>query len=133
MSGSGRLFSRSLTLRAVRYGIAGLVGAATYFLATIALVEWAGFDPVVSSVLGFVVVVGVSYVLNRNWVFRSDHDHLSAFPRFVLITLVSLSLNTLVMYLTVHVLEWSYLLGLALATLVIPPTNFVLNHWCFPR
>lgn len=115
----------------IRYGAVGLLGTAIYFLIVLFLVESLGFDPVVSSGGAVLVVIVITYLLNRGWVFASDREHRSAFPRFLLIAAFSLLLNIAVMHLTVNVLGWWYVAGLVVATLIIPPTNFVLNHWCF--
>lgn len=120
-----------LVSRLVRYGAVGLLGTALYFLTVLFLVEKMGADPVVAASVATVLVIVVNYVLNRSWVFESNRDHRTAFPRFLLIAVVSLLLNTGVMYVTVHVLSWWYVAGLVIATLVVPPTNFALNHWCF--
>lgn len=120
-----------LVSRLVRYGAVGLLGTALYFLTVLFLVEKIGVDPVVAASVATVLVVVVNYVLNRTWVFESNRGHRTAFPRFLLIALVSLLLNAGVMYVSVHVLSWWYVAGLVIATLVVPPTNFALNHWCF--
>lgn len=120
-----------LVSRLVRYGAVGLFGTALYFLTVLFLVEKVGTDPVVAAVAATVLVVVVNYVLNRSWVFESNREHRAAFPRFLLIAVVSLLLNAGVMYMTVHVLSWWYVTGLVIATLIVPPTNFALNHWCF--
>jgi len=77
-------------------------------------------------------VIVASYVVNRAWVFDTDRSHVSAFSRFVVASVIGMTLNTGLMYATVHLMGWWYGVGLAMATLVVPPTNFAVNYlWCF--
>ena len=118
--------------RAIRYGLAGLFATMLYFGAVAALVEVAGTRPVPAAGIATVLVIAISYAVNRRWVFDTDRSHASAFSRFVAASVLSIGLNTGLMYLSVHVLGWWYVAGLALATAVVPPTNFTVNYlWCF--
>ena len=118
--------------RGLRYGIAGLFATLLYLGAVAGLVEMAGIDPVAAAAAATGVVIVTSYAVNRGWVFATDRSHASAFSRFLAASVLSLVLNAGLMYLSVHVLGWWYVAGLALATVVVPPTNFALNYfWCF--
>jgi putative flippase GtrA len=82
--------------------------------------------------LATVVVIATSYLVNRYWVFSTNRSHASALLRFASASGFSIGLNTGLMYVAVDLLEWRYFAGLVLATLVVPPTNFAINHlWCF--
>ncbi len=119
-------------VRVLRYAIAGSVSTVLYFVLVVVLVELAGLDPVVSAVAVFVLLSILVYVVNRSWVFESTRSHRSAFPRFVLVSVVGILLNATIMHATVHILHWWYVVGLGIATLVVPPTNFLLNrYWAF--
>ena len=118
--------------RVLRYGIAGLFAALLYLGVVAGLVETAGADPVAAAAAATVVVIVTSYAVNRGWVFATDRSQASAFSRFLVASVLSLVLNAGLMYLSVHVMRWWYMAGLALATVVVPPTNFALNYfWCF--
>ena len=124
----------TLAIRAaiVRYVVVGVLGTAIHFGILAALVEWFHMDPVLSSGIGFVVTLIVSYVLNHTWTFRSTARHRSALPRYVAVSVLGLGLNTAVMYLAVRVLGLWYVAGQALVVVVVPATNFVLNRsWSF--
>jgi putative flippase GtrA len=123
---------RTLSARVFRYGVAGLSATVLYFSAVALLVELAGVRPVPAAGVATVLVITASYVVNRGWVFGTDRSHASAFPRFLTASALSIVLNTGLMYLSVDVLGWWYAAGLVLATVVVPPTNFVINFlWCF--
>lgn len=118
--------------RAIRYGIAGVAASVLYFAAVAGLVEVGALSPVWAAAAATGVVIVFSYLVNRAWIFRTDRSHSSAFSRFVLASGIGMALNTGLMYLAVHVLGWHYWVGLALATAVVPPTNFLVNQfWAF--
>jgi putative flippase GtrA len=121
-----------LLARGFRYGVAGLLSTVLYFSAVALLVEAARVGPVPAAGIATVMVIIASYAMNRRWVFDTDRPHASAFSRFVAASVLSIALNTGLMYVSVRVLGWWYVAGLVLATAVVPPTNFVINYlWCF--
>ena len=120
--------------RVVRYGFAGVFATALYSGAVFALVELMGIAAVPAAVVATLIVMVTSYTINRAWVFETNRPHVSSFTRFALASLVSIGLNTGLMYLAVHVFEWRYVGGLILATAIVPPVNFVMNYaWAFRR
>ena len=125
---------RPLLARAFRYGVAGAFATGLYFAAVGALVELLQMSPVAAAAAATALVVVTSYVVNRAWVFDTNRSHASAFLRFAGASVISVVLNTGLMYLSVTLLGWPYLGGLVLATVVVPPTNFAVNYlWCFRR
>lgn len=120
--------------RVLRYGIAGGVATVLYAGVATLLVETALASPVVASALATGVTILFSYVVNRTWIFETDRSHASAFRRFLAASGLSMALNTGLMHVTVGVIGWHYWTGLVLATLIVPPTNFVVNqNWAFRR
>ena len=117
----------------LRYAIVGLLGAAVHISILNILVEWAHWDPIVSSVAGFLVVLTLSYWLNVKWSFEhSEQSHRKAIFRYTLVSIMGLGLNTLIMFCLVNGLGIWYLLGQAIATLIVPIHNFLLNfYWTF--
>jgi putative flippase GtrA len=118
--------------RIFRYGLAGLFATAVYFGAVAILVDLVTMDPVPAAAAATVIVTLVSYAVNRLWVFDTNRSHVSAFTRFVAASVLSVAINTGLMYLSVRVLGWPYLSGVALASVIVPPANFAINYlWCF--
>lgn len=80
-----KIGSRSLD----RYVLVGLFNSALdvalFSLLTLAV----GLLPVVSNVISTVLVMTVSFFINRWWVFRSSAKGLDAFARFAAVTLLS--------------------------------------------
>jgi len=118
--------------RIVRYGLAGVLATAIYFLAVFLLVERGGVAPVTAAVIATAIVIVTSYVINRAFVFDTNRAHQSAFTRFVLASLLGIAANTGLMYVATRVFAWPYLVGAALTILVVPPMNFLVNQfWAF--
>ena len=123
---------RTMATRVLRYVVAGAFSTAVYYGGVLVLVELLHVDPVASAALATALVTVTAYLVNRRWVFASERAHGSAFPRFVAATMLSLAINAGLMHLVVHVLGGWYVAGAVLATVVVPPTNFVVNYlWCF--
>lgn len=115
-----------------RYIVVGVIGTATHVGALVLLVEIFYMDPVLSSTLGFILTVIVSYILNYFWTFESSQNHIIALSRYVIVSVTGLLLNVGIMHLTVNILGWWYILGQATVSFVIPVTNFLMNnYWSF--
>ena len=114
---------------AFRYAVVGVLGTAIHFGVLAALVELGAVDPVLASAAGFIVTLIVSYVLNHRWTFASPVGHRTAFIRYTAVSMLGLGLNSLIMYLAVHVFGLWYIAGQALVVAVVPAVNFVLNRW----
>lgn len=117
----------------LRYAIVGLLGAAIHISILTILVEWAHLDPIVASVVGFLVVLTLSYWLNTQWSFeQSQQSHRKAIFRYSAVSVMGLCLNTLIMFCLVNQLSMWYLIGQATATLIVAAHNFLLNfYWTF--
>jgi len=116
----------------LRYAIVGVLGTAIHFGVLAALVEFGGVEPVLASAAGFIVTLIVSYVLNHRWTFASPARHRTAFARYTAVSVLGLGLNSLIMYLAVHVFGLWYILAQALVVMVVPAVNYLLNRsWTF--
>lgn len=110
----------------------GAVGTAAHFATLALLVESLGLDPLPASICGFAAGVLVNYLLNRRLTFRSHARHSAALPKFLAVALLGAALNTLLMYLGLHLLQLHYLLAQALAALLVLFWNFTGSRlWAF--
>ncbi|MBS3027307.1 MAG: GtrA family protein [Dolichospermum sp. DET50] len=116
----------------VRYGIVGAIGTITHLLILLLLVEILSFNPIISSSLAFIVVVFISYYLNYNWTFKSTTKHFTVLIRYIIVCLSGFTLNIIIMFIVVDVLNLYYMLGQIISIIVIPISNFILNNrWAF--
>lgn len=128
----GSRLSRLFEYRLVRYGFAGSASFLTHLAVLIALVEIVGLDPVLSTTVGFLTSIAVSYLLQHWWVFRSAVPMHQAFPRFLLVTGAGLALNSLIMGFGIRVMVQHYLLVQLVAFAAVPVSNYLLNRaWTF--
>ena len=110
----------------------GLVGTIAHFGILTVFVEAFRQDPLLGSTVGFMVALTASYYLNRLWTFQSHRAHTYVLPRYTIVSLVGLGLNTSIMFLTVRILDWWYLLGQLTVIGIVPISNFLLNlYWSF--
>ena len=118
--------------RLLRYGVSGGLSALTHFGVGLAGTRLLDVPPVPASTAGFVASVVVSYVLQHAWVFRSATGHAVAGPRFLAVTAAALGLNTAVLWVGAELLDGPFPLVQAVALVLIPVLNFVLNsRWTF--
>jgi putative flippase GtrA len=129
---------RALMMQIVRYGIVGLsvtaVQAATYWtLATLAHVH-----SQLANVAGYLVAVSLGYFLHGAVTFRDAARaegagaHAARTVRFVAVSLVSLALNALWVWLCVSWQGWATWTPIPLMICVTPAFVFVLNkRWVF--
>ncbi len=116
----------------IRYGLVGLLGTLLHFTCVILFVEAVRLDPVLGSGLGFLLVLVVSYILNRTWTFRSKSKGARQFIIYTLVSLSGLGLNSVIMFVSVHILHWNYLYGQGMVVAVVPASNYILNRfWTF--
>lgn len=115
-----------------KYAVVGLIGTSTHFSLLYFFVEALYWDPVLASVSAFPPVVFLSYILNRNWTFKSDKEHQIALPKYLAVSLVSLANNSILMYTLVSLLDIWYLTAQLCSIAIIPVINFVLKkYWAF--
>jgi putative flippase GtrA len=115
-----------------KYATVGAIATLIYMGILVALVEILQLDPVLSSVIAFIFILIGSYYANRSWTFRSNRTHGYTFPRYIMVSLSGLLLNTGLMFLTVNILGWWYISGQMIALAAVPLSNFILNfYWSF--
>jgi len=124
--------SAGMINRLMRHLFVGGIGSILYMAIVAVFVEVFYFHPVLSVTISLVLVALYTYVINRIWVYESTLVHAKSIPRFVVVAVLALSLNTGVMYLIVEILKLWYFWGLLCTVLIVPPTNFLLNYfWAF--
>jgi putative flippase GtrA len=115
-----------------KYLIARAVGVAVYMGTLILFVEIFKLNPVISTVIANILTSVYLYFTSYIWVFKYKGSHAYSLPRFIFIEILTLFMNTGVMYLTVEILGLDYLYGVVIGVILIPLTNFLLNFlWAF--
>jgi len=116
----------------IKFSLVGLAATITTYAVLVVLVEGAGLDAVVSSVIGYVAGAGVNYALNYRYTFKSEQRHRVAVPRFAVVIGIGMVLNAVIMALTVNALGIHYLLAQLIAVAFVLMWSFTLNRmWSF--
>lgn len=58
----------------MKYGAVGVLGTLLHVGVLVLLVEWLGMNPIISSAIGFLLVLIVSYILNLLWTFGKTRE-----------------------------------------------------------
>jgi putative flippase GtrA len=118
--------------RLVRYGISGGASALTHFGVGLLLTSGLGVRPLPASSAGFAASILVSYALQHAWVFRSSAAHTVAAGKFLTVTAVAFTLNTVILWLGTEVADAPYAAVQPVALVAIPIVNYALNsRWTF--
>lgn len=123
-----------MLLTSLAYVIVGIIGTIVYLLLLTVQVELLYLDPVLASIVAYVPVIILSYVLSYGWVFKSNNRHNVTIVRYLIVTTLGLCVNTLSIYVAVSVFNWWYLYAQMLAFAFVATSNFILNKvWTFRR
>lgn len=115
-----------------RYIIVRGIGVFLYAGILIFFIEVISFSAVVASFISFIITSMVLYISNYLWVFKYKKKHTKAFPKFIITEIITLILNTFIMYLVIEILLFNYYYGIIATALIIPLTNLLLNFlWSF--
>lgn len=116
----------------IRYLLVGGLGTAAHLATLGGAVELLGLPVLAGSIAGFLVALGLSYLLNRHWTFGTGRPGLGSLWRYTLVCAAGLGLNIAMMYALVHWLQWRYMTAQLSVIFVVPVSNFLLSrHWAF--
>ncbi|QHQ38562.1 GtrA family protein [Microbulbifer hydrolyticus] len=121
-----KLFSR-----AARFAAVGGIATAIQYVFLVLLVEVAGTFEIFASALSFTLSALVNYLLNYYLTFGGSVAHRQSLPRFTVVAVVGLAINTLCFSLALTLLP--YLLAQVIATLVTLVSNFLLHQFWIYR
>lgn len=119
--------------RIARYGVVGSVAAVVYYLSAIALVELGSLHPLAANPVAFVIAFAVNYTGQRTWTFAdSARPHRSSLPRFLLVAMVSFTLNQTLFGLLLAHTPLPYQVALPIAAGSVAALSFMLSLlWAF--
>jgi putative flippase GtrA len=124
----GAVLAPGMLVQLTRYGLSGGAAVATHIALLVILIELASSPPIVASVLGFAGATLVNYTLQHRFVFSRSRGHASYFPRYLAVTLGTMTLNTLLFWTLSSGLGIYYLASQVITIGVIVPINFMLNR-----
>jgi len=118
-----------------KYIIVRSFGVAAYLGLLILFVEVFKINPVLSTAIATTLISAYLYLFSYVWVFNSKKNtHSYSLPRFLSIEMMTLFMNTVVMYFVVDVIGLGYVFGVIFGSIFIPLTSFLLNFfWAFNK
>jgi putative flippase GtrA len=124
--------SNVFSYKFVKYGLVGILGTGLHFSVLICLVKLLGCNVVFSSTIGFIIVLIISYFLNKYWTFNSSGHGLQEFIKYAVVSLIGLFLNTIIIYVCTYILELNYIIGQFCVVFIVPISNYFFNSmWSF--
>ncbi|EPY09444.1 GtrA family protein [Paenibacillus alvei] len=122
----------NIILQFLKYGVIGIVGTILQSGTLILLVEFFKWEPIISTIIGFIFSLTFSYFANVRWTFPSTCNQIQVFIKYFVVSILGLLLNITVMYLIVYIFELWYLIGQMIVIILVPVFNFTLNKlWAF--
>ena len=122
------IFTRTdaVAIQIVRFGIVGAIATVADVSLLYFLESRIGVPYLLSAIFGFTLGISISYILSVIWVFasRSISSRSVEALAFVIIGIFGLGLTELIMYLSVESFHFHYLVGKAIAIVIVFGWNF---------
>ncbi|MFC6633683.1 GtrA family protein [Microbulbifer taiwanensis] len=121
-----------LQLRFVRFAAVGAAATLVQFLLLASLVEILSTQAVIASAASYLTSAGINYWLNYRFTFSSNISHWRTLPKFALVAMIGLAVNTCSFALLV--LVFHYIPAQCVATGITLFSNFALHQlWIYRR
>lgn len=122
--------SNELYRQVLRFGIVGVLSAASEFGLLILLVEKFGLDYMQANFIAFCFVVVVNYIASRLWIFGAGSFSKGVeFFSFFVVVLIGLGINQLSMYFWVESFAMDYRIAKILALALVIIWNFLAKKY----
>jgi putative flippase GtrA len=122
------MIDKHFLIKFLKFGIVGGSGVLVDFGITWFMRERLKINQYTSNTTGFCCAVVSNYILNRLWTFESHNNNVPLeFGKFVLVSVVGLSLNNLIIYLLNERFGLNFYLAKGIATGIVMIWNFFAN------
>ena len=131
-----------MTLRGVmaqgfRFGLVGGIATGTHVAVFIALIEGLQVRPLMANFVAWIVAFSASFLGHYYWTFRDAHSGhgrsaRGTVPRFFLVSLLGLGLNTVIVIVIVDMAHLPYGAAAVLMATLVPGMLFIVSKiWAF--
>ena len=107
---------KHLILQFTKYASVGAIGTAGQYVTLIGMVSIFGTHAVLASTLGYIFGAFINYYLNFHYTFKSNKRHNDALPKFLIIAIIGLGINSGLMSLFIAHFKIHYFIAQILAT-----------------
>ena len=111
----------------IKFLLSGVLSAIAQFSFLIFFIEWMSLNPTFSSAAAFTISCIVNYLALYHWAFASDDKHHRVIIKFILATLFTLAINTILFWILLVQLGLWYILAQIIATGCVVIINFFLK------
>lgn len=112
--------------------LVGLVSASTHLSVLYLSFRVAMWPLVLSTVLGYLASLAISYYLNYRLTFQSKEAVIISGAKYFITTLIGLAWNVSLMTVLVNIYDVHYLIAFLLMSLVVMVNNYLLSkYWVF--
>jgi putative flippase GtrA len=124
------VMTRKTFWQLVRYGVNGVIVTAVNSVVYLALAHFSGVRPQLANLAGYLVAVGLGYLLHSQVTFR-DHGARDQGTRlrFAAASLFSYVLNAFWTYLCTDALDWPNWSAVVPMSVLTPMLMFAINRW----
>ncbi|MCI0723590.1 MAG: GtrA family protein [Acidobacteria bacterium] len=126
-----------LVRESLRFGLVGGLATATHVTIFMCLIAVKDTYPMLANLIAWIMAFVVSFLGHYNWTFREasverGRSALQSMPRFLMVSLLGLALNSLVVALVIDVARWPYGAAAALMATLVPLVTFGASKlWAF--
>lgn len=115
----------------LKFGTVGIFNT-LITIVTFAVLVYIGLNYILANIFAYALGVLNSFYWNKNWVFKAKSDSNKLLLKFITVNLVTLIINTSILYFLVNLLSLNTYLSQIIATGIGLIFNFVLNKkWTF--
>ncbi len=124
--------SKITLLRYVFYG--GLVSVINIILLYV-FVEFLKIDYTISNIISMIICITITYILSKLFIFsrKVSIGRKKEFLSYVIISIISIGIDTLVLYICTSLLSIYYLLSKIIAIIVSTGVNFILKRMIYEK
>ena len=116
----------------LKYIIVGISGTLLYLALLTIQIELLNIEIIIATITSYIVIIIGSYYLSYSWVFNSREKHLNAFVRYIVVVGLGFIINTMGMYLSIHVFDFWYLASQGVLLCMVAINNYLMNKlWAF--
>jgi len=119
-----------------KFGLVGILGMLINLFILYIFTEFVGIYYLISAIIAFFVAVTHNFILNKLWTFKEKINHLftKKYIQFFIVSIFSLAINLIFLYIFTEFLNIYYMISQALAIGISFIANFIGNKiWTFKK
>lgn len=121
-----KLKNNKLFIQIIKFVIVGGIATIIDYIIFFLLHELLGVDTLPANIISFSISVVYNYIASVKWVFDvKKDDPKKQFIVFIVLSIIGLIINTLIVYVTIDILNWWSIIAKVVATAIVMIFNFI--------